>query len=514
MSQAKQKMAELAKTQPLIHPGVFAITFREYDYAPPRHLRDIYGRVWRAFSDEHPRAPKKLTELKPREHGKSEAGTVDIATWRAMSDPTSRTLIMSEGSRLAEDKLQQCRTLIERHGDRFGLDIIESNNSSFTLANDANHGESTIEAAGFGSKVTGGHFDLIIFDDLVDWPSQRTEARREKIEKQFQNYINLGSEGESVYLVLGTRKHPEDLYNRLIENPAWYTTVDSAIQDWTIVENNEFDVVLQNPDTGDSRTIAAEDIHTVGQDEVIVDTVPHRDVEVLWPERWPLNKLLTDMLAGFGAAEGNLIWKRENQNDAEALQGQVLSEDMLSWIPHEEFATKSGLRWYSGLDPAVEDDPEKAATNDTDFWAFSALAHDGDTVYLMKPKRRRGMSLDSGISWLRARLNEYEDLNRTRVEKNQAQRWFVQTAKDRGINVVGTNTSNSKEERIISMSSRFESGKVVLVGDPTQWSSFVNEWCSFPTGSHDDMLDSVEIGLRGVGRQEITNTREIGDLPL
>jgi len=510
-----ERVREVAVSDPLAHPGVFAMAVRDHDLPTPDHLRSVHGRVWRACSDRFPRAPRKICELKPREHGKSEAGTVDTVAWRAMSDPSTRTLVMSEGSSLAQDKLDQVQGVIEEHGDRFGLEIVEENASSLTLANDANHGEATVEAAGFGSKVTGGHFDVIVFDDLVDWPSQRTEARRDKIEKQFQNYLNLGSEGESAYIVLGTRKHPEDLYQRLIDNPAWHVTVDRAISDWSVVEDRAFDVVVLDTGTDESRTVDVADLAELGRDEVIVDTVPHRDVDVLWPERWPLNKLLLDMLAGFGGSQGNLIWKRENQNDASALQGQVLDEDMLSFVPRDEFEELSGLRWHSGLDPAIEDDPEKAAADDSDYWAWSALAHDGSsrTTYVVDVKRRRGMSLDRGIRWLRAMMGEHEQLSRALVEENQAQRWFVQTAKDRGVNVHGTSTDGSKEDRIIQMSSRFESGRVKLVGEPEDWSSFVAEWSGFPTASHDDRLDAVEIGLRDVGRMNVTRTRDMGDLP-
>jgi predicted phage terminase large subunit-like protein len=111
------------------------------------------------------------------------------------------------------------------------------------------------------------------------------------------------------------------------------------------------------------------------------------------------------------------------------------------------------------------------------------------------------------------------------VESNQAQRWFVQTAKDEGLNFRQTSSSGSKEDRIISMSSRFESGKIKLydpTSDPTtgkraadKWRGFINEWAAFPTGAHDDRLDSTEIAMRAVGNENISvSSRNMSDLPV
>lgn len=522
VSDPQAKMKKLIEEKPLAHPGVFAMYARDYEYSPPEHLRNIYGQVYRGLKRN---SIKHLCHLKPREHGKSEGGTVDNAAWNALQDPSSRTLIMSEGSALAEKKLSQVREVIEQEAPKFGISFAsEPSNSSIELANSANHGESTIEAAGFGSSITGGHFDLIIFDDLVDWPSQRTEARRTKIWKQFQNYLNLGSEGDTVYLVLGTRKHPDDLYQRLIDSAGWYVEVDRAIDDWSVVEDQAYDLVTEDPKTGERSTYDAADVGAIPQSEAIVDAEPHRDAGVLWPERWPLNKLLVDMHAGFGGDEGNLVWKRENQNAADALQGQVLSADMLTFVHGEDVPPLRDMQVSFGLDPAVEEDPEKAATNDTDYWALAKLAHDHDSdrTFVVNVWRRRGMSMKTGIDWVRSRTGGYS--GQVLVEDQQAQRWFVQEARDTGLNVRGTSSppGTSKEDRIIQMSARFESGKVVLAGTEDDWSGsaarvpkFVNEWCSFPTADHDDRLDGVEIALRGTGGQVMSRGKhDMSELPM
>lgn len=488
----------LVQNKPLSHPLVTALACFEYEYPPATHIREIYGSVYRAVSPEYPRAPKKLVRLEPREHAKSESGTVVTPTWAALQDPDTRILIMSETEDQAKGKLEECREHIERLAPRFGRTIDRSNKTELLLERDETYDVPTIKAAGFETGITGGHFDVIVFDDVVSWETQRTPKRRQDSWNRFQDYLNLGSEGESLYLVLGTRKHPQDLYHHLLEGPAWQSQVEQAIQDWSLVENGEYDVI-----TDEGYRYSAEEISEIPADhETIVEVEPYRDVAVLWPERWPLETLLLDMITGFGSERGSLVWRRENQNDATALQGQVLKQDMLSYVPR---LPDSGLRWTAALDPGIEDDPEKAAEGDTDYWALSFVANHArrELAVLVDVQRRRGMTLAEGIQWVKGRLNDVErkygcSVGRLLAESVQAQRWFVQTARDEGLQVEPVTSTGKKEDRIIDMTALFESGRVKLLEDGSGdgWESFIQEWVGFPSAAHDDQLDSVEIALR------------------
>ena len=510
----RETLSQLAREDPLASPLVASVACFEYDQAPPAHVREIYGDVRRALSDRYPRAPKNLVKLMPREHAKSEAGTVVIPTWKALDDPNVRILIMSETETQAAGKLEECAEHIERLAPQFGRKLTRNSHTELTLEREATWDQPTIKAAGFETGITGGHYDLLVFDDLVSYDTQRTNGMREKAWEKFQDYLNLGSEGESVFLVLGTRKHPDDLYSQLIAGPAWKTTVRRAIQDWSLVENNEYEVV-----TAAGKRYKADQIGEIdGETETIVDVDPFREVDVLWPDRWPLESLLLDMISGFGSEQGSLVWKRENQNDAAALQGQILTADMLHFSATKPVDKK--LEWYAGLDPAVEDDPQRAAENDTDYWGLAIIAHDpaADTTYVIDVHRRRGMSMAEGLAWVQGHLADYPGIDRCLVEDAQAQRWFVQTGKDRGLDLKGTKSTGKKEDRIISMSARFESGKVQLfapdasstgpadaVADTSRWGPFLSEWANFPTGQHDDQLDAVEVSLRNLKRRNTSS---------
>jgi len=528
-----ERLVELAETKPLARPVLSALALHDYDHRPPGFLREIMGSVYRAMSPGYENQPRRLCRLYPREHGKSEVGSHVIPSWRALSDANSRTLILMESESKAKEKLRQCERTIRRWGPKFGRQIGENNATNVTLRRDQNHAEPTIAARGMDSKITGGHYDLLIFDDIVSWPTQRTETQREKRWAQFQDYQqNLGSAGESVFLVLGTRKNPEDLYSRLMETAVWDVKVESAISDYSIIENGEYTLTTDAGNSYRGGELSKIDTRT----ETVVDIEPDRDVDVLWPERWPLEALIEKLLSEIQSEDGSsLVFKRENQNDPRAMEGQVLSQDMLHFVAPSAVPDQ-GLRFVAGVDVAVEDDAEKAARGDSDWWAVTVYAdHPTSGVsYMVELERKRGVTMKQALSWIRRTLTDVErtwdqNVGRVIVESNQAQRWLVQEAREEDMRFHRSSSTGSKEERIISMASRFEAGRVKIVdsgltGDvedeaareqaSQKWQSFIDEWVAFPTGSHDDRLDSSEIGLRGVSTEEVSQSEhDMSDLP-
>lgn len=76
--------------------------------------------------------------------------------------------------------------------------------------------EPTFSAFGPDKAVTGGHYDIIVLDDLVSWNNIRTAESMQKVMDCFKMVMPLLDPG-GILLVIGTRYHEEDLYG-LIEN--------------------------------------------------------------------------------------------------------------------------------------------------------------------------------------------------------------------------------------------------------------------------------------------------------
>ena len=500
--QAMQAIAKMAETDPLGHPLAFQLGCLEYEHKPPAHLIEIHCALYDALAGGS--NIQHIARIMPREHGKSEVGARIFPAWAALQDPSIRILILSHNEQEAKAKLSSCSAIIREFAPKFGIahpDNFPTDNAFAITLPQNDHSEPTVRAAGMKSGVTGGHYDLIIFDDMVDWDMQRTEDRRNNYVKKFEDYQNLGSGGDSVFLVLGTRKHPEDIYSHIIQNNVWDTVVAKAIEDWSIIENYDYDVVGKSGDRhpGDDYP----------SDITIDHAVPTRECDVLWEDQHDLASLIKKYLS---SSEGSLVWKRENQNDAHALMGQVLDESMLTFEAMPANLTVGDLVIYVGVDLGIEDDPEEAAQGDSDYWAVSVFGLDPsqEVFYMLAITRRRGMSPKGAAEWLKNVTAPYKTRN-IFIETVAAQRFFVQACEDVGLHVEETQTQGEKEDRIISMSALFENGRVRIPdladeGGPgptnRQMQSFLTEWAQFPTGEHDDMLDAAAHALNGRGEEQ------------
>lgn len=79
--------------------------------------------------------------------------------------------------------------------------------------------ENTIEASGLviGQK-TGGHYNLLIYDDVVTPESVTSPEMISKTTKQFSMSLNTGSSGNLRIRIIGTRYHYADTYESIIES--------------------------------------------------------------------------------------------------------------------------------------------------------------------------------------------------------------------------------------------------------------------------------------------------------
>lgn len=501
---AMEAIGQMARTDPLSHPLAFQLGCLEYEHPPPPHLIEIHCTLYEAITGQS--NIRHIARIMPREHGKSEIGAHVVPVWAALRDPSVRILLMSHNESEAKAKLSKCASTLRELAPEFGLgdpeDFPKDNARELTLPRPDESREPTIRAAGMKSGVTGGHYDIILWDDMVDWDMQRTEDRRDKYVSKFEDYQNLGSGGDSLFLVLGTRKHPEDIYSHILSNPVWDSVVAKAIEDWSIIENYEYRVVDTDGNEHPGKRIPA--------NATIDHVIPERECDVLWPDHWSLSDLIKKYLS---SSEGSLVWKRENQNDAQALVGQILSEGMLTYENLPDNLTVNDLVIYVGVDLGIEDDPEEAAQGDSDYWAIATFGYDigRDVFYMLDVTRRRGITAKAAAEWLKSTTRPYNTRN-IYVEQVQAQRFFVQACEDIGLHVEETQVSGDKEDRIVSMSALMENGRVRIPTDGTgpndrKMQAFINEWSQFPTADHDDMLDAAAHALNGRGEEQEERTK-------
>jgi hypothetical protein len=169
-------------------------------------------------------AEKKLI-LVPRGHFKSSIVTVGWSIQQVLRDANTRILITNAVWDLARKFLREISGLLtdksllpeifgrfDGPGSKFTQDeITVAQRTRGTIK------EATLTTAGVETALTGGHYDIILHDDLVEENNIGTKEQIQKIIRFYQNSLDLLDPGGRI-LVVGTRWAMGDLYGTLIEN--------------------------------------------------------------------------------------------------------------------------------------------------------------------------------------------------------------------------------------------------------------------------------------------------------
>lgn len=184
----------------------------------------------------------------------------------------------------------------------------------------------------------------------------------------------------------------------------------------------------------------------------------------------------------------------------------ILTRDMLTPVSSDVLES-SELTFQVGVDLGIEPDAAKAEQNDTDYFAAAIVGHHRrhGEAFVVDVARKRGLSLSQGVEWLKEVVAGVPNPT-INVESVHAQQYFLTAAKDAGLPVTGVDQSLKKEDRLIQLSVPFENDTIRLVNfntDPEaglddRWDQLAQEWIAFPDGTHDDMLDAVELALRNL----------------
>ena len=191
--------------------------------------KQVFGMVHQEMCQWMTRSTKKDHQLvlMPRDHGKSRFAAF-YALWQLTRNPSIRILYISNTSNLAEKQLGFIKDIMlssiykqywpnmvnELEGQRKRWTTTEIMVDHPQRAADGIR-DPSIMTAGLTTSIVGLHFDLIILDDVVTGDNAYTEEGREKVARQYSFLASIGG-AEAQELVVGTRYHPKDLYNEIL----------------------------------------------------------------------------------------------------------------------------------------------------------------------------------------------------------------------------------------------------------------------------------------------------------
>jgi len=178
-----------------------------------------------------PGEPDRVLINVPPEHAKSTTITTNYVTYKIVTNPNMRVIIVSKTQGMARKFLGAIKTRLSHPAyiklqSAFGpnggykADATQWSADMIYLGTGRDSGEKdpTVQALGMGSQIYGARADLIIVDDAVmganahEWEKQLEWLQKEVITR-------LGRHGKLI--IVGTRVAPVDLYKMLRDPGQW-----------------------------------------------------------------------------------------------------------------------------------------------------------------------------------------------------------------------------------------------------------------------------------------------------
>lgn len=406
---------------------------------------------------------RKKALLMPRGHLKTSHVTVGWTIQNILKNPNVRVLIANQIWDKSRDMLREIKGHLEGSQLKhlFGDFVSPTWNADEIIVKQRTKSmkEPTISTTGVEAETTGGHYDVIILDDLTGLQNSQTPEQREKTKRFRRSMINLLEPG-GLLVEIGTRWHLDDTFAEIFEKESKY--YDIMVR--KIVENGE----LIFPSK------FAKKFDPLKKDWVDVDDPKCMDYVEYLKASMPLDEFSAQYL-----------------NEPFSSESQLFKPEMFKyWNDRPE-----GIYVGMAVDLAISE------TAGSDYTAIVVLGQDKDwKLYVLDYIRGR---------WKPADIvrNVFEMQDRWKpsavgMEVNGFQRTLKLACEDEmrktgrffGIDEIRTGPQISKESRIKSLEPFYRSGSVYHAA----WmrgKDLENELQTFPKGRNDDLIDSAAMCL-------------------
>lgn len=478
----------------------------------------IFARVWRRGIVPGPQQYEMARRVDddtiqyeadfwPRDHGKSEIFCLSYPLRRVCEDPNIRILIVQKTATEAEKTLGVIKGELESNDDLKGYyahhwqavvgvpDIC--NAGALVSLGRKKEGawqarriyvrrtrrgkDPTVEAVGVGGAITGGHFDVIILDDVEDDENTKTDDRVANLVNWFTGTIMQLREPHTKIIVVGTLKTLKpDIYSLVQQNPVWSVVIRSAIT------SHRLDEIEYEPVRNEEGRVVDVEVKTP-------------DVQTLWPAKWPIKALLLEMYA----SPRRSVWIREKLNDLRALAGRLFKAEWFGYATLDEIP-KPFKRKIQVWDTAFGEEGSN--------WSVCATLVLGadNRVYVTRIYRAR-LEFPELVRAMRREF-ERERPQRVIVEDKASGRSAIQTLeRETGVPVVRVSPEGKdKVTRAESVTPYYEAGRVIHLAGAEWGDALEDELVMFPESEFDDQVDVIVYGVRDL---MLRRTIEVGTSP-
>ena len=431
-----------------------------------------------------------IIELPPQ-HTKTTWASQVFPAWLLGKRPDSNIILTSYGADLAGENSRKVRNMIagDRYKNVFGersaldayVDISADSRSTTSWSLREPHRGGVI-AAGVGGGITGRPADLLVVDDPF---KNRNEADSLQYRKSVISWFGSSAmtrlrKGSAV-VIMHTRWHRLDLTGELLRA----MVQDIRADQYTVLclPAIAYEVEEYAADEQTQREKMREGIFLN-----LKDPLGRKPGEVLWQAEF--DRAMLDSIKASLESQGNSgDWHSLYQQQPRPQEGDFFSADDFQII--ERHQLPKGLAWARYCDLAISK-TTRADWNTTAAVAMNAQAD----LYIRDMIRVKGWN-EFKARIKTAMLSEEERGTDWGVENNSFQELaFQELIQDTdliGVAIRGIKVGDDKVMRARPLQGRAKAGKIYLVRGP--WiEAFITEFVDFPTGSHDDQVDTVSGG--------------------
>lgn len=493
---------------------------------------DCHRRWYRAL-DTH----RRILFLAPRSHGKTQSVSRVLVLQRILANRNIRILLISLTTESARDSLSMVKADLENNADIAGDWQVDAEGgtirskgawgqTSITVRRAKNLRDPTLRARGWQSAVTGGRYDLIVVDDIEDDKTVINTAQRKKTVNRIRATVVplLDTDGQIVFI--GTRKHADDAYNALKEDPTYAVIEDKAILEWPDLARVTYEVTVDES----------------GKEVVTAARVDGFEGRSLWPEKWPVAALLM-----IRKSIGERAFAQEYQNEAiddsstafrwtwltaAKLRGKGMGfvrEGCIDHDPLRPVPRCEGLIVYQCVDFSLVEDQQAAEEQDSDWTVVETWGLDWrtQTRTLLRLARKQGLSQGQMLGFIREEAARFPQRLAIVVENNSFGKLYeMGLRRTTDLPIFGHTTDAKKHdlyEGVPAMSSLYEGDKIILPyangrelpageDDPRGLvDTFVKEHHGLGREAHDDTVMCAWIGETWIRRWILVEERRRAD---
>lgn len=408
----------------------------------------------------------------PPQHGKSMTVTETLPSWYLGRNPDKRVIVAGYSEDFAERFCRRNLEKLRRWGrDLFGVELGKVQRAAeFELAGCRGR----MIARGLLSGITGNPADLLIVDDPIKSRQEAdSEVIRDRIWEEWQNSLKSRFAAGAKVIVIMTPWHEDDLSARILKSELHAQLLRLP------VEAERHDPLGRKPG------------------------------EPLCPELGKDAQWLRDFKRSYldDPKGGARAWTALYQCAPRVECGNLIRRDW--WKRYDPGRPPRFGTQVISVDAAFKGDERN------DFVAITVWGKAGQDYYLLDCVNRH-LDFPGTLQMVRAVSRNYPQARAVLIEDKANGSAVIQTLQ-KELFCIPVNPRGGKVARVHAVSPMIEAGHV-FVPERGPWvEDYLDQWTAFPTGRHDDMVDSSSQALswllnaNGAVAEEMEEERE-GDL--